>query len=493
MNQLTKQKNKVSTLVTYGCFILGAIGAITLSGCEKFLEMPLKDKIPQEIVFNDEQGFIDALIGVYLGMDKPETVTSKGLYTNTLSLGALSVMANNYSNATVSTMNNSLYANFAKYDYEQAGVKQEIANMWGVLYNNVANLNNLLEHIDAKEHVFSRDHFARIKGEALALRALFHFDLARLYGKSPVIGMNEKAIPYVTKFGSASVPFVTLNTALESCISDLNDAERLLAKADTSSLHEGSLDLFAGYTQNHMNYWATKALLARVYLYKGDYNNAWKNAAEVIGSKKFPLSTSNVAISTNTTRDRLFSKELVFALYSTNVTSINEGMFNLTSGVSLQFTAPNKNALYGNPSTDYRLSWFDRNIVNTEVPSKYFQNSGLPYIMQNIVPLIRISEMYYIAAECANNNGDVIMALGYLNDVRNARGLSSLTSTDVPDAVALSLEITKEYKKEFFQEGQTFFYYKRLNKDLKAETGTTVIVPADVYVFPIPDREIEYN
>ncbi|MNL76416.1 hypothetical protein D3C87_2023820 [compost metagenome] len=51
----------------------------------------------------------------------------------------------------------------------------------------------------------------------------------------------------------------------------------------------------------------------------------------------------------------------------------------------------------------------------------------------------------------------------------------------------------KEYKKEFIQEGQTFFYYKRLNKDLAAVTGTTVIVPKGAYVFPIPDKEIEYN
>ncbi|UKJ09274.1 RagB/SusD family nutrient uptake outer membrane protein [Solitalea lacus] len=489
MNQLTKQINKVSTLVTSGCFMFGAITLTTLSGCEKFLEMPLKDKVPQESVFSDEQGFMDALTGVYLGMDKPQNGPTKGLYTNDLSVGALSVMSNNYSNASSSAISDGMYANFAKYDYNQAGVKQEIAYIWSGMYNNVANLNNLLEHIDAKESVFTRDHYARVKGEALALRAFFHFDLARLYGKSPVTGMNEKAIPYVTKFGSSSVPFVTLNTALESCISDLNEAKSLLAKADTASLQEGSLNLFAGYTQNHMNYWATKALLARAYMYKGDYANAWKNAAEVIGSNKFPLSTSNVAVSTNTTRDRLFSKELVFAVYSANVGSINDGMFNLSTGTSLQFT--NKTTLYS--TGDWRLSWFDKNNVNTEVPSKYFQNAGLPYIMQNIVPLIRISEMYYIAAECANNNGDLAQALVYLNKVRNARGLSSLTSTDASSSAALSLEITKEYKKEFFQEGQTFFYYKRLNKDLKAETGTTVNVPADAYVFPIPDKEVEYN
>ena len=55
------------------------------------------------------------------------------------------------------------------------------------------------------------------------------------------------------------------------------------------------------------------------------------------------------------------------------------------------------------------------------------------------------------------------------------------------------MEIMREYQKEFIQEGQTFFYYKRLNKDLKLVTGTPAAIPADVYVFPIPDKEKEYN
>jgi hypothetical protein len=51
----------------------------------------------------------------------------------------------------------------------------------------------------------------------------------------------------------------------------------------------------------------------------------------------------------------------------------------------------------------------------------------------------------------------------------------------------------REYQKEFIQEGQAWFYYKRLNKDLKQATGTTAVIPNNVYVFPIPDREREYN
>lgn len=466
----------------------------SLSSCEKFLEMPVRDKVLQESMFTDEQGFMDALTGVYLAMDKPASSGGMGLYTHDLSMGMLSVMANDYSNAATSALGDGLYANSFRYDYEQNRVKQEIRFIWSGLYNNIANLNNLLAYIDQKEDVFSRDHYHRVKGEAIALRALFHFDLARMFGQSPVTGMDERAIPYVRVFSAESTPFVSLQSALDSCISDLNSAKAILAQTDTTALSEGSLVLFSGYTQNHMNYWATKALLARVHLYRGNYNLALKEALEVIGSNKFPLSTSNVAVASANVRDRLFSKELLFSLYSTNTVTNSDGLFNMSAGNPLMLALANKNALYGTVAPlDWRLSWFDNNARNINVPSKYFQNSNLPYTMQNIVPLLRITEMYYIVAECKNNMGDLEEGLGYLNAVRMARGLNPLTLSAVPDNVALSNAITLEYKKEFIYEGQTFFYYKRLNKDLKVESGTTAVVPNNAYVFPIPDKEGEYN
>ena len=50
---------------------------VLMTGCKKFLDVPPKDKVPQSVLFKDEQGFKDALIGVYLGMDKPILCYSK--------------------------------------------------------------------------------------------------------------------------------------------------------------------------------------------------------------------------------------------------------------------------------------------------------------------------------------------------------------------------------------------------------------------------------
>ncbi len=476
-----------------------AVVVLFLSGCKKFLDVPPKDQVPQATLFKDEQGFKDALIGVYLGMDKPKNGANYGLYTTNLSMGMLSTMAYNYDNATTANAGagGAFYNNVVYYTYTDGEVKKEMDGIWGGMYNNIANLNNMLIQIESKKDVFHGDNFNRVKGEAVALRALFHFDLVRLYGQPPLTGSTVKAIPYITQFSVKSTPFVTVQAALDSCITDLINAKDLLAATDTSAVLKAVEDPFTSYTQNHLNYWAVQGLLARVYLYKGDYANAEKYSKAVIGSNKFPLITSNVAAATNIVRDRTFSQEHLFSVYSMNIRNYNNELFDKSAGVPLRLLPAGKNTVYttGSGSTsDYRFtSWFDNNQTATNVPSKYFQDKNLPYELQGIVPVIRVSEMYYIAAESANKNNDISSGTNILNSVRQARGLNALNAGGFTNPDSLSIEIMREYQKEFIQEGQTFFYYKRLNKDLKQVTATTAPINSDVYVFPIPDKEKEYN
>ena len=486
--------------ITFAVSIVASM-AMVFSGCKKFLDVQPKDKVPQAELFNNEQGFKDALTGIYLGMDKvPGKGNYFGLYTSDLSMGLMSTLAYDYDNATATNAgtNGAFFNNAVYYNYADALVKPEIEAIWSEMYTNIANINNILSQIDGKQSVFTGDNFTRVKGEAIALRALFHFDLARMFGQSPVTGMNAKAIPYVTKFGVTSVPFATLQNVLDSCLADLSSAKDLLAKTDTSGVVKAVEDPFKSYTQNHLNYWAVEALMARVYLYKGDQDNADKYAKAVIGSNKFPLITSNVAAANNAVRDRTFSQEHVFSVYCSNVKTYNFDLFDKTSnGTHLRLQPAGKTSVYATGTgsvNDFRyISWFDNNQANVNVPSKYFQDNNLPYHLQNIVPVIRASEMYYISAEVANTKGDITSGTSMLNKVRLARGLTALNAAGISNSDSLSKEIMREYKKEFIAEGQTFFYYKRLNKDLKLVTNTTAVVPADVYVFPLPDKEKEYN
>jgi starch-binding outer membrane protein, SusD/RagB family len=470
----------------------------TISGCKKFLDVPPKDRVPQSTLFNDEQGFKDAMIGVYLALDKPRNGAVFGLYTQNLSMGMLSTLAYNYDNAAEPNAGagEGFFNNTVIYAYGDGTIQKEINGIWAGMYSTIASLNNLLNAIDGKKAVFTKDNFYRVKGEAVATRAMLHFDLLRMFGQPPLTGATAKAIPYVRKYDIRSTPFSTLNEALDSCIHDLHEAKSLLALTDTSSLLQGANDLFAAYTQNHINYWTVEALLARAHLYKGNTDSAQYYAKTVIGSNKFPLISSNVALSTALpSRDRLFSQELLFAVYSTNVKNYN-GLFDKAApGVSLRLI--NKNAVYTTGSgsaNDYRfISWFDNNQANVNVPSKYFQDNNLPYPLQNIVPVVRVSEMYYIAAEAANAKANIGEAVSYLNMVRQRRGLTALNVAGISNSDSVSTEIMREYQKEFMQEGQTFFYYKRLNKDLSKVTLNTAVIPANAYVFPLPEKELQYN
>lgn len=492
-------KKHLSANTGFLAVVLVIMMAVLMAGCKKFLDVPPKDKVPQSTLFKDEQGFKEALIGVYLGMDKPTNGGTYGLYTTDLSMGMLSTMVWNYDNATTANVGvgGTFYNNVAYYVYPDAQVKQEIEGIWGGMYNNIANLNNILKEIDSRKDVFTGDNFNRVKGESIALRALFHFDLMRLFGQPPLTGAAVKAIPYVTQFTIKPTPFSTVNAVLDSCIADLLLAKDLLGNTDTTTVLKAVNDPFTSYTQNHLNYWAVQGLLARAYLYKGDFDNADKYAKAVIGTNKFPLITSNVAAAANIIRDRTFSQEHLFSLYSPNIKTYNANLFDKSSGIPLRLLPAGKNAVYttGSGSTnDYRYnSWFDNNVAAVNVPSKFFQDNNLPYELQGIVPLIRISEMYYVAAECANKRSDINGGVSLLNNVRQARGLSALNAAGIANADSLSTEIMREYQKEFIQEGQTWFYYKRLNKDLRLVTSTTAIILQDVYVFPVPDKEKEYN
>ncbi len=495
---MTKSKTRYAYTLAFKVAGL-LLFVVMLTGCEKFLDVPPKDKVPQADLLKDEQGFKDALTGVYLSMDKPQSGGSYGLYTTNLSMGMLSTLAYNYDNATSPAVGvgSTFYNNVVYYAYTDATVRAELDGIWAGMYNNIANLNNLLDNAEGKKEIFTRDNYNRVKGEAIALRALFHFDLLRMFGQPPATGMNTKAIPYVTKFGIRPTSYSTVAQALDSCIADLNIAKALLAETDTLSLVHAGYDAFSSYTQNHLNYWAVQGLLARVYLYKGDKDNAELYARSVIGSNKFPLIASNVAGTGNPVRDRTFYQEQLFAVYSSSIKNYNTDLFNKSSGTPLRLLPAGKTTLYSTGSgnaSDYRnISWFDNSVAGIPVPSKFFQDNNLPYELQNIVPVIRVSEMYYIAAECANAKGDVTGATTMLNKVRQSRGLTALNPAGFTNPDTLSIEVMREYQKEFIQEGQTWFYYKRLNKDLKQVTSTTAAIPADVYVFPIPDKEKEYN
>lgn len=410
--------------------IAGLVILTSTTACQKWVDdAPQPLQVDESKIFSSEKGFREALNGVYLQMG------STSLYGKNLTMGVLSLMGRSYDSVNVKKVSDLQYK-VATYDLQSASVMAYSADVWSKMYQSIANLNNVLANADSRKSVFTGNNYNTIKGEALALRAWLHFDLLRLFAPAPSTGaLGNPGIPYVTAISVNPTPVSSVEQTLNHCIADLTIADELLSEDDN--------------TNSQVTKWAVKGLLARIYLYKGDKSKANEYALAVINSGKFALSTSNA--------DLFMIKECLFKLYiyNNNYIAAYRSLFGEPSYLGL--SASGQAALYvsgnGNAS-DYRKSFStsDGSVAGGLMPRKLYSNGA------NAFPMIHLTEMYYIAAECAE---DVTTALSYLNLVRVARGLSDLTEINVPDEATLSAEIMKEYQKEFIGEGQMFFYYKR--------------------------------
>ena len=460
------------------------ITSLIFTGCSKYLDVAPKSSVAEEQMFASEIGFDQALVGVY------SQLGTQNLYGDRLSLGFVSALAQNYTQS-VST---APYYNTRALDYNTDEVRNSLSGIWSSSYNAIAGLNKILEKAEANRAVLSNDGYNRIKGEALALRAYLHFDLFRLFGPEYVAGINMKSIPYETKVDAfANVPLSSKDFCAK-VLEDIQESTALLK--DIDPIFNTSTDI--NTRRIKLNYYGVKGLEARVNMYIGNKVAAAQAAREVIDSQKFPFVTVSTVNTTAGTKDRLFLNELVFAVRSRNILDWTERYFRfyMNANYGLTRTAANFNTIYESSTTDIRKLYLFEQDQNVVYPSKFWQTyttiSGESLTSarrkDQIVPLIRISEMYYILAECLDNANEGIIEL---NKVRTARALVKLPETQTTTDVFLNAEIQKEYHKEFYAEGQYFFYLKR--KNIKRLPFLTVDKPLEIYKLPIPDVELEYN
>ena len=152
-------------------------------------------------------------------------------------------------------------------------------------------------------------------------------------------------------------------------------------------------------------------------------------------------------------------------------------------------TTANLNTLYetgSGGSSDIRFNYLFTTYPGGFATSKYNQEDLTNESLTKLIPVIRLSEMYYIAAECAATTAE---GVSYINTVRSKRGLAALATTIAP--AALEAEILKEYKKEMYAEGQLFYYFKR--KNAAKVDGSTITMSDATWIFPLPENEIEFG
>ena len=472
----------------YRHILVALMGLVTVS-CADWLDVQPSDQVSEETAFGSIAGFKQTLNGVYVELN------SDNLYGRALSCGMIEVLAQRYDVSEEF----SRYYPFMEYDYTGSTAQDQISSIWEKAYNLIANLNKILENCEKRRgSVLSDEYYHIFKGEALALRALLHFDLFRLFG--PVYAGNEEqtSIPYYDTFSLNVAPSLQASEFMENVITDLENA--LVELKDdpviTNGVNGKTGDSFLAYRNLRMNYYATAALLARASMYIGDTKRAEELSQEIIDNHNkrgyFPFVESKQALASEP--DRIFSSEVLFGLQNLNVDLLYSSLFDATRLKSESLLAPRSNiitSLYTNIN-DYRYRTSLRKTAevggtNFSVFQKYMGGDSL---YTQIIPMLRVSEMYYIKAEIQMKSGKDTEAMQTLTEFLKHRGVEN------PSILTPQALLDDEYRKEFFGEGQLFFYYKRLNRSsipsATNSTGTVSISSTD-YVLPIPDGETQYN
>lgn len=463
--------------------LMAAAVLLLCASCNSWLDVSPQSEVKYDDMFSTKNGFRDQLTGIYTAM------CGESLYGAHLTYGMVDAMGQQY----VWSQEAGNYYHFWRFEYSNSTCESIISAVWGGMYNTIANINILLQGIDEHRGVMQDADEKIYEGECYGLRAMLHFDLLRLFGKSMAAGSGDKAIPYVESISKQVTPLSTVAEVLDKCEADLQRASELLA--DDPIRTGADATTMQGTRAWRFNYYAVRALLARVSLYKGDKAAALRYAREVIESGKYPWVESNkVTTTTREERDGLFKSECIFTLNNRSLKELTEKYLRESSSNSvgnLLVTSPEvRDEIF--ETTTYGFDWRS-NYLFEQMDGNYYGSTKLWQVnseTNNQQPLLRVSEMYLIAAECAPTTAE---ALQYLNELRHHRGFDESSDIKEEDVSGdrLNEAIGKEYRKEFIGEGQWFFYCKRMNRATMPDA--TVSFSRDFYVLPMPDQEKDYG
>jgi hypothetical protein len=462
---------------------------LSMVSCSKYLDVQPEDKFLENQVYGSQTSIRNVINGIYLNLAKP------AVYGRELTATTLDVLAQYYNCGATAHP----FYTTAGYKYTDAAAMSHTTGIWNNAYTAILNINLFIHNLDSTNHVLSAEEKNLLLGEAYGLRAFVAFDLLRLFGPVYATDSTKTAIPYPVTPDSKIEALLPANTVITNVLADLSIAATLLEKdpVRTTGIKapDATSDKFFSLRNRRMNYYAVKTLLARVLLYRRDNAGATAVATAVINEATpwFPWSPSALSAPGIVNPDRIFSSEVIFGLENADMYTTQTSSFAASLTSSLLAPLPQRlTAIYEDYNNDYRYRInFDVDRTSTRTEKTFFkyadiQNKNLLY--RKLQPLMRLTELYYIAIE---GEPDDSKATGLLNTVRFNRGLPSVTISGDKRA-----QLTKEYQKEFWGEGQLFYYYKRINLPAissGASANATIAMTPEKYVVPLPLSETTFR
>ena len=467
--------------------------SVHLCACEDFLDQKSQMQVDAEHMFQTEQGFKDALTQCYVGL------AGDYLYGKYMSYGPIETMAQHWE------LQSNNWENLYQLDFTLDNARQIFELIYGEMYNVIVHANDVLRFLEKNGAVIESGQTRDvIEGEARAIRAFVHFDVLRLFGQMPFEPGKTVRLGYAETVGKQEIPFLDFDSYVEKLLKDLDMAEALLAESDPllvkslATLDETgeNEDFFLDYRRFRFNLYAVKALKARVNLYLGRTEEAYRNALSVIQAKT-KGGENVISLSGSDDLEKEFYAMPSESIMLLSKTDISNTMFSTNS---YYISSSRKTMLFEGALTgDIRIRtvWGSESSgLGGAVPlfRKFLQPSSgtgtsskdlrLKY---QVIPLLRLAEMYLIRAEAKIRSTTKSEANRLYKDFMLSRQM--LVSQDL-SLEELRQEIEKQYRRELFGEGQMFFYYKRHSASSML-WGRNSDLTEDNYIVPLPETELE--
>ncbi|MCF8371373.1 MAG: RagB/SusD family nutrient uptake outer membrane protein [Bacteroidales bacterium] len=488
---MKKIYNKVSLTI---CLLVVISGVFMFNSCKKdFLEIKPQGILTEAVFLKTENDAVLATNAIY------NSAREWNFYTGGYPiLDILSDDANKGSNPGDGAFLNL----FETFQFTPSN--GDISRWYSALYKTIRRTNIVIEKVP--EINMDEALKLRLVSEAKFIRAYCYFNLVVAFGDVPLVLITNPPAD-LDRTSKEQIYNEVIITDLQSAIDNLPEKSEYPSD-DLGRATKG----------------AARATMAKVYLYRGDFEKTATYALDVINSNEYSLEPD---FSDAFSLEGQFGVESIFEIGAFPEENFTNGgnQYANTQGVR---GSPNKGWGFNRPSVDLINSFEagdlrkDATVIflgetidgvliegdvntpdvtytdDTETVIKemetYNQKVWTPGITTveewgYNVRLIRYAEVLLFAAEALNENGNPAEALVYLNEVRTRSGLSPIASTDVNTLREL---IWKERRSELAMEGSRYFDLVRQNR-AEAVLGPLGFVKGKHELFPIPQNEIDIS
>jgi starch-binding outer membrane protein, SusD/RagB family len=470
--------------------IVCAILVGSFVSCKKVLNVEPQFNLDGTTRFNTISDYDFALVGTYRLFRSTSYYGAANGASNAFAT-LPDALSDNLNETSESLGNQRVFSNWA-----YAKDENQVENTWLAAYRIISQANLVLTGID-KLSATDAGAVNRIKAQALAIRALVHFDILRYWVDDYDRNSTLPGVPYITRFDYEQKPSRgTVKQTYDSIEFDLATAKALMADMD-KPINTGSIN--SGTSKAYIDATGVNAILARMYLYSNQLDSVIKYATLVINAR--PLAG-------RTDFPRIWQDASTAEVIWSVVFDAGQGLV----GGNVYFPPSNRSEYRPNPTlvstysqvSDIRYpSYFQIRNTNGGNPrlvlSKYLGKEAQYQLSRpdGVVNFkaFRTGEMYLIRAEAYARQGDDVDGLADLNALRAARISGFVPGIETGAALLSAIEL--ERRKELIAEGHRWFDLKRTTRMVNRTNCTTsfcTLLPGDpAWTWPIPQPEIDAN